>query len=67
MESEVMRMLKHLTAEEKSSEPVEHALSVRKALAQGNYGRFFKLFRTAPNSGQHLMDIFMSKHRILCL
>ena len=62
-----MRMLKHLTAEEKSSEPVEHALSVRKALAQGNYGRFFKLFRTAPNSGQHLMDIFMSKHRILCL
>jgi hypothetical protein len=33
MESEVMRMLKHLTAEEKSSEPVEHALNVRKALA----------------------------------
>jgi hypothetical protein len=33
MESEIMRMLKHLNAEEKSSEPVEHALNVRKALA----------------------------------
>jgi hypothetical protein len=44
MESEVMRMLKHLTEEEKSSEPILHALNVRKALAQSNFGRFFKLF-----------------------
>jgi hypothetical protein len=51
MESEIMRMLKHLSQEEKQSEPVLHAFNVRKALAQGNYGRFFKLFRTAPNSG----------------
>jgi hypothetical protein len=40
---------------------------VRKALAEGNYGRFFKLFRTAPNLGAFLMEIFLDKHRILCL
>jgi len=40
---------------------------VRKALASGNYGRFFKLFRVAPNMGPFLMDIFIDKHRVLCL
>ena len=67
METETLRLLKHLTPEEKSSEPIQHALKVRLALAQGNYGRFFKLFLTAPNMGPYLMDIFISKHRILCL
>ncbi len=62
-----MRLLKYLSPEETKSEPIEHALNVRKALAQGNYGRFFKLFRVAPNMGRHLMDIFLAKHRILCL
>lgn len=67
MESETLRMLKNLTPEEKASEPIQHALNVRKALASGNYGRFFKLYRLAPNKGNHLMDIFLSKHRTLCL
>jgi len=67
MEAETMRLLKYLSPEETKSEPIEHALNVRKALAQGNYGRFFKLFRIAPNMGRHLMDIFLAKHRILCL
>jgi SAC3 family protein LENG8/THP3 len=67
METDILRMLKHITPEEKLSEPVKHALAVRSALAQGNYGRFFKLFRTAPNLGNYLMDIFIDKHRILSL
>lgn len=33
MEVDILRMLKHLTPEEKSSEPVKHALDVRSALA----------------------------------
>ena len=37
------------------------------ALASGNYGRFFKLYLQAPNMGVHLMDIFIEKHRIICL
>lgn len=38
---------------------------MRKSLSSGNYGRFFKLFRTAPNMGEYLMDIFIDKHRVL--
>lgn len=33
METDILRMLKHLTPEEKSSEPVKHAFDVRSALA----------------------------------
>jgi hypothetical protein len=40
---------------------------VRKALAQGNYGRFFKLYKNSPNMGMHLMDVFIEKQRIMCL
>jgi len=36
-------------------------------LASGNYGRFFKLYRTAPNMGGYLMDVFIDKHRIINL
>ena len=44
-------MLKTLTEEEKAQEPVEHALKMRQALNLGNYARFFKLYRVAPNKG----------------
>lgn len=40
---------------------------MRKALASGNYGRFFKLYRDAHNMGGYLIDVFVNKHRILCL
>jgi hypothetical protein len=33
MEADIIRMLKHFTPEEKASEPVNHALMVRTALA----------------------------------
>ena len=60
-------MMKTLTAEEKKQEPVEHALKVRNALAQGNYGRFFKLYQVAPNMAGSLIDVFIDKLRILSL
>lgn len=44
-----------------------HALKVRIALSQGNYGRFFKLYKEAPNSGANLIDVFIDKIRILSL
>ena len=40
---------------------------MRNALAQGNYGRFFKLYRVAPNKGMSLIDVFVDKIRIMCL
>lgn len=67
MEMETLRVMKQLTESEKTEEAIKHALEVRKALATGNYGRFFKLFRNAPNMGFYLMDVFVEKHRILCL
>lgn len=48
-------------------EPMDHALKVRVALAQGNYGRFFKLYRNAPNMGSCLIDVFIDKFRVLSL
>ena len=67
LETETLRMMKTLTAEEKKQEPIEHALKVRNALSQGNYGRFFKLYRVAPNKGSSLIDVFIDKIRIMCL
>lgn len=67
MDTDTMRVMKTLTKEETSYEGVHHALEVRKSLALGNYGRFFKLYRIAPNMSPYLMDIFIDKHRILCL
>ena len=60
-------MMKTLTVEEKKQGPVEHALKVRNALAQGNYGRFFKLYRVAPNKASCLIDVFIDKIRLLSL
>jgi hypothetical protein len=67
MEMETQKIMKKLTAEDKKEECIQHALQVRKALAQGNYGRFFKLYKDAPNMGFYLIDVFIEKHRIMCL
>ena len=60
-------MLKTLTDEEKRQVPVDHALKMRNALVMGNYARFFKLYRVAPNKGRALIDVFIDKIRTLCL
>lgn len=44
LEAETLRMLKTLTAEDKATETMTHALKTRNALVQCNYGRFFKLY-----------------------
>ena len=67
MEMETLRVMKQLTESEKKQDCIKHALQVREAIAHGNYGRFFKLYRTAPNMGFYLMDVFIEKHRIMCL
>jgi hypothetical protein len=60
-------MLKTLTTEDKKNEPMQHALKIRDSLAQGNYARFFKLYRNAPNMGSSLIDVFIDKIRIVAL
>ena len=60
-------MLKTLTPEEKKQETVAHALKTRNALVQCNYGRFFKLYQSAPGKAAALIDVFIDKIRIQCL
>lgn len=67
LETETTRMLKTITAEEKKTEQMLYALKIRDSLKQGNYGRFFKLYRNAPNMGGSLIDVFIDKIRILAL
>jgi hypothetical protein len=67
MDMETLRIMRKLTVDEKNSPYVKHALEVRKSLASGNYGRFFKQYNDAPNMGRYLMEVFIQKHRILCL
>jgi len=60
-------MLKTLTPEEKKTPPVEHAFQIRNALAQGNFARFFKLYRRTPNKGGCLIEVFIDKIRLMSL
>jgi len=60
-------MLKQFTLEENKESCIKHALSIRKALTMGNYARFFKLYREAPNMTGSLIDVFIDKLRVMCL
>jgi len=48
-------MFARLSDEAKKHVAVRHALSVRAAVASGNYVLFFRLYRTAPNLNTYLM------------
>jgi hypothetical protein len=40
---------------------------VRQTENDGNYVRFFRLYKEAPNLGPFLMDVFLDKYRVLAL
>lgn len=56
-----------LTAAEKEEWPIKHALSVRSALALGNYHKVFQLYLDTPNMGAYLMDMFVTRERLAAL
>ncbi|KAI1079113.1 SAC3/GANP/Nin1/mts3/eIF-3 p25 family-domain-containing protein [Whalleya microplaca] len=56
-----------LTQAEKEDPAIKHALSVRSALALGNYHKFFKLYTEVPNMGPYLMDMFVKRERLAAL
>jgi hypothetical protein len=60
-------VLADLTPAEKEDKAIKHALSVRSALALGNYHRFFRLFMECPNMGGYLIDMFVGRERLSAL
>ena len=46
---------------------VKHALSVRAALAAGNYHKFFKLYQDTPFMGAYLLDKCIPRERLAAL
>jgi hypothetical protein len=60
-------VLADLTTAEKEENAIKHAMSVRSALALGNYHRFFRLYLDTPNMGAYLMDMFVVRERLAAL
>ena len=60
-------VLADLTPTEKKDPAVRHALDTRSALALGNFHRFFKLYLETPNMGAYLMDMFVTRERLMAL
>ncbi len=56
-----------LTAEEKRSYAVKHAVACAKALSSGNYHTFFLLCRTAPDMGGYLLDHIVERERLYAM
>jgi len=56
-----------LTPKQKADPAVQHALSVQRALAMGNYHALFGLYSTSPNMGAYIMDHFVARERAKAL
>jgi hypothetical protein len=60
-------ILTDLTPAEKKDPAIKHALDVRSAVALGNYHRLFQLYHDTPNMGAYLMDMFVTRERLLAM
>ncbi|KAL9933781.1 hypothetical protein V8E36_007439 [Tilletia maclaganii] len=61
---EVNSLMTELKPAARKNPAVSHALSVRLALATGNYHRFFQLYLNAPNMNAYIMDHFVERERV---
>ncbi|KAF6171041.1 hypothetical protein GIB67_014621 [Kingdonia uniflora] len=60
---DLLSSMARLSDEAKKNEAVKHALAVRTAVTSGNYVLFFRLYKTSPNLGICLMDLYVEKMR----
>jgi len=65
--AELSTVLCELTPELCHAPCVAHALKVRSAWALQNYHNFFRLYRTTPNVGACLLDMFVKRERVAAL
>ncbi|KAJ7918747.1 SAC3/GANP/Nin1/mts3/eIF-3 p25 family-domain-containing protein [Mycena leptocephala] len=65
--SELNIYVGQLTPKQKADSAVQHALSVQRALAMGNYHALFGLYSSSPNMGAYIMDHFVARERAKAL
>ncbi|KAJ7623451.1 SAC3/GANP/Nin1/mts3/eIF-3 p25 family-domain-containing protein [Roridomyces roridus] len=65
--TELNILVGQLTPKQKADPAVQHALSVQRALAMGNYHALFGLYSSAPNMGAYIMDHFVARERARAL
>ena len=63
-DTNVADIMLDLTADDRASEYIAHALQVREATALRNYSKFFKLYAGAPGHAQYVMDTFVERERL---
>ncbi|KFG65266.1 SAC3/GANP family protein, partial [Toxoplasma gondii RUB] len=56
-----------MTAAERGNSSVVYAMKVRRALADGNFRRYFYLASIGPHQTKHLCEIFEPRVRMLAL
>ncbi|KAI5066212.1 hypothetical protein GOP47_0018836 [Adiantum capillus-veneris] len=64
---DLISSMARLSVSDKEDAAIKHALAVRDAVAAGNYTTFFRLYKTAPNLGTCLMDLYVEKMRFEAL
>ena len=64
---QLSNFLKTLTKLDKKAPEIQHALSVKTALLQGNHHQVFKLRKSLPNMGTALFKIFVPNLRFTAL
>lgn len=62
-EIEIMETLKELPKAVREHAWIKHAFKVQEAVQLKNYHAFFKLYQTAPNMGQYVMDFISERIR----
>ncbi|CBZ52903.1 putative SAC3/GANP domain-containing protein [Neospora caninum Liverpool] len=67
MRLDVLRVMSEMTAAERSNSNVVYAMKVRRALADGNFRRYFYLASIGPHQTRHLCEIFEPRVRMLAL
>ncbi|KAK8492723.1 hypothetical protein V6N13_012675 [Hibiscus sabdariffa] len=60
---DLLSSMRRLSDEAKKDKAVQHALAVRAAVTSGNYVKFFRLYKSAPNLNTCLMDLYVEKMR----
>ncbi|PHJ24614.1 sac3 ganp family protein [Cystoisospora suis] len=67
MRLDVLRVMSEMTVKERTDPSVVYAMKVRRALADGNFRRYFYLASIGPHSTKHLCEIFEPRMRMLAL